>query len=168
MSCHIRNYCCGTDGLSLSGLHDQRDKRIRHLLRRSLHTHSAIYAKNTYLVGEGGVVEESKKMLLGKSVLQCSVQMYALQGAADRQNEITETRSTHRSVTISEISAEVVILLKVSCENIIYRKKKYLCLDNKYKGNKVPHFVRHSFVSGCLFWKGCVYGIHKCDFQERS
>jgi len=32
-------------------------------------------------------------------------------------------RITHRSVKISEISAEVVILLKVRCEDIIYRKK---------------------------------------------
>jgi len=88
VSCYIRNYCCGTDGLPRSGLHDQRDKRMLHLLRRSLHTHSAIYAKNNYLVGEGGVVEESKKMLLATSVLQCSVQTYALQGVADRQDEI--------------------------------------------------------------------------------
>jgi len=62
-------------------------------------------------------------MLLVTSVLQCSVQTYALRGAADLQNEITETRSNHRSVKISEISAEVVIFRNVRCEGIIYRKK---------------------------------------------
>ena len=57
--------------------------------------------------------------------MACSVvcKPYVLQGAADRRSEITETRSTHRSVNISEISAGVVILFKVKCENISYRKK---------------------------------------------
>jgi hypothetical protein len=49
--------------------------------------------------------------------------LYALQGAADNQNEITEKQNTHRPVNILEFSAEVVILLKVKCEEISYMKK---------------------------------------------
>jgi hypothetical protein len=101
-----------------------------------VHTHSAIYAKNTYLMGEGWFVEESKKMLHATSVLQCSVQtVCTAECCRPPTNEISDTRSTHRSVNISEISAEVVILLKSEVRRyILQEKNNCACPDNKYKG----------------------------------
>jgi hypothetical protein len=47
----------------------------------------------------------------------------ALQTATDGQNKMTEQRNPHRFLNISEVGAEIIILLKIKCEEIFYSKK---------------------------------------------
>jgi hypothetical protein len=89
---------------------------------------------------------------------------YTLQVAAGRQNEVAETRSTHRPVNISDIGAEVVILVKVKCEEVSYRNKTIAAVVT-INTRETKYFISsgiHLFQA--FFFKECVDGIHKCDF----
>ena len=85
-----------------------------------------------------------------------------MQGAADRQNEVTEKRSIQRPVNIPEIGAEVVILLKVKCEEISYSKKKKIIIIIASVLTINPRVTKYLISSGihlfqAFFWERGVW-----------